>query len=47
LVVVSDVESKDSLGLGKYVHDAVVDVNVEELNLFVAVLLLFEKSRAD
>jgi hypothetical protein len=47
LVVFSHVESKDSLGLGKHIHDAVVNVNVEELNLFVVVLLLFEKGRAD
>jgi hypothetical protein len=41
LVVFSHVESKDSLGLGKHIHDAIVNVNVEELNLLVVVLLLF------
>ena len=41
LVVFCRIESKDSLGLGKHVHDAIVNVNVEELNLLVDVLLWF------
>jgi hypothetical protein len=41
LVVFSRIESKDSLGLGKHVHYAIVNVNVEELNFLVDVLLWF------